>query len=245
MVVQGPALRPDSARSGLGVTPGICRFPTGTGSDCRRVVRHQLGVSGRSLSGVAARRDSHAPPEVFQRAVSELRAVQLRPEVVCEEVPAPQRVAPFSAAVSADVVIDDNELGTGRLVLLYNPEGHEAWQGVFRCVAYVRAEIEAEMVTDPLLGAVAWSWFTESLEAEGALYTAPSGTVTRVASESYGGMAEEPARAEIELRASWTPLDDAIGRHAQAWGRLLCTAAGLPPVPVGVAAIPGRRVKTR
>ena len=208
-------------------------------------MRRLLGVSGRSLSGVAARRDPHAPPEVFQRAVSELRAAQMRPEVVCEEVPAPQRVAPHSAAVSADVVVDDNELATGRLVLLHNPEGHDAWQGTFRCVAYVRAEIEAEMVTDPLLGAVGWTWLTEALEAEGALYTAPSGTVTRVASESFGGMSDEPARAEIEIRASWTPVDDAIGRHAQAWGRLLCTAAGLPHVPVGVAAIPGRRVKSR
>jgi hypothetical protein len=178
---------------------------------------------------------------VFRRAVAELRAARLRPEVICEEVPAPQRVAPFSAAVSADVVIDDHELATGRLVLLYNPDGHESWQGTFRCVAYVRADIEAEMVTDPLLGAVGWSWLIEALEREGAEFTAPSGTVTRVASESFGGMAAEPARAEIEVRASWTPIDDAIGRHAQAWGLLLCTAAGLPPVPAGVVAIPGRR----
>ncbi|WP_020575746.1 DUF3000 domain-containing protein [Actinopolymorpha alba] len=194
---------------------------------------------------MAARRDPNAPPEVFQRAVSELRAAHLRPEIICEEVPAPKRVAPFSAAVSADVVVDDVELATGRLVLLHDPDGHEAWQGTFRCVAFVRAEIEAEMVTDPLLGAVGWSWLTEALDAEEALYTALSGTVTRVASESFGGMADEPARAEIELRASWTPLDEAIGRHTQAWGLLLCTAAGLPPVAAGVAALPGRRVRSR
>ncbi|MEQ4208713.1 DUF3000 domain-containing protein [Actinopolymorpha sp. B17G11] len=194
---------------------------------------------------MAARRESNDPPEVFQRAVSELRSARLRPEVVSEEIPAPQRVAPFSAAVSADVVIDDHELATGRLVLLHDPEGHDAWQGTFRCVAYVRAEIEAEMVTDPLLGAVGWSWLTEALEAEGASFLAPSGTVTRVASESFGGMGEEPARAEIEIRASWTPLDGAIGAHAQAWGLLLCTAAGLPPLPAGVASIPDRRVKNR
>jgi Protein of unknown function (DUF3000) len=66
-----------------------------------------------------------------------------------------------------------------------------------------------------------------------------------VASESFGGMAAEPARAEIELRASWTPLDHAIGRHAQAWGALLCTAAGLPPLTPGVVAIPGRRARGR
>ncbi len=172
-------------------------------------------------------------------------AARYRPEVVCEEVPAPQRVAPYSAAITADVLVDEAELATGRLVLLHDPDGHEAWQGTFRCVAYVRAEIDAEMVTDPLLGTVAWSWLTEALDAQGARYETPSGTVTRVASESFGGMSDEPARAEIELRASWTPVDDAIGAHAQAWGTLLCTAAGLPPMPPGVVAIPHRRVRSR
>jgi hypothetical protein len=154
-------------------------------------------------------------------------------------------VAPYSAAVSADVVVDDVEIATGRLVLLHDPAGHEAWRGTFRLVTYVRADLEPEMVADPLLGAVGWSWLVEALEAEGAEYTAPSGTVTRVASESFGAMADQPTRAEIELRASWTPVDDAIGRHAQAWGQLLCTAAGLPPAQAGVASIPGRRVKSR
>jgi hypothetical protein len=194
---------------------------------------------------VAARTDPNAPPEIFQRALSDIRAAPFRPEVIAEEVPAPQRVAPYSAAISADVVVDDVELATGRLVLLHNPDGHEAWNGTFRCVAYVRAEIEAEMVTDALLGAVGWSWLIEALDTEDAAYTAPSGTVTRVASESFGGMDEEPARAEIEIRASWTPTDDALGRHALAWGRLLCTSAGLPSVPAGVVPIPGRRVRSR
>ncbi|MFC3765962.1 DUF3000 domain-containing protein [Tenggerimyces flavus] len=192
-----------------------------------------------------ARRDADVPPKAFSQAVSALFAARYRPEVVCEEVPAPQRVAPYSAAITADVVIDEAELATGRLVLLHDPDGHEAWQGTFRCVAYVRAEIDAEMVTDPLLGTVAWGWLTEALDAEGASYHAPSGTVTRVASESFGGMSDEPARAEIELRASWTPVDDEIGAHAQAWGTLLCTAAGLPPMPPGVVAIPHRRVRSR
>ena len=41
--------------------------------------------------------------------------------------------------------------------------------------------------------------------AHGADYDAPSGTVTSVSSDSFGGMAVEPPRAEIEIRASWTP----------------------------------------
>ena len=29
--------------------------------------------------------------------------------------------------------------------------------------------------------------------------------------------------------------------HVEAWGELLCTASGLPPVPDGVAPLPSRR----
>jgi hypothetical protein len=53
-------------------------------------------------------------------------------------------------------------------------------------------------------------------------------------------MSDEPASAEIEIRASWTPTGD-LTEHVEAWGELLCTIAGLPPVPSGVVALPVRR----
>jgi hypothetical protein len=53
-------------------------------------------------------------------------------------------------------------------------------------------------------------------------------------------MADEEATAQLEIRASWTPLGD-LTPHVEAWGELLCTAAGLPPVPEGVASMPSRR----
>jgi hypothetical protein len=189
------------------------------------------------------------PPE-FREAVESMHAARLRPEVFCEEMPAPQRIAPYAAALSADVTIDDTDLGTGRIILLHDPSGNDAWDGTYRCVAYARAEIDLELITDPLLAAVGWSWLTEALDAHGASYLAASGTVTRVATDSFGGMADEGGSAQIEVRASWTPclppktepgtaLD--IGAHVEAWGELLCTAAGLPPVPEGVTAMPSRR----
>ena len=174
-----------------------------------------------------------------------MQAARLRPEVLCEEMPAPQRIAPYASALSADVTVDGVDVGTGRIILLHEPAGNEAWEGTFRCVAYARAELDLELVTDPLLGAVGWSWLTEALDAHGAAYTAASGTVTRVATESFGGMADESGTAQIEVRASWTPLATdgslAIAAHVEAWGELLCTAVGLPPVPEGVTAIPSRR----
>src|SRR6186997_3064612 len=182
--------------------------------------------------------DAPATPPEFRDAVAGMRAARLRPEVLCEEMPAPQRIAPFASALSADVTVDGEDVGSGRVVVLHDPAGNEAWSGTFRCVAYARAEIDPELVNDPLLAEVGWSWLTEALDAHGAHYTAPSGTVTKVASESFGSMADEEATAQLEIRASWTPVGDPagglpldLGPHAEAWGELLCTAAGLPPVP--------------
>ena len=190
--------------------------------------------------------DASAFPEEFRIAVAQLHAARLRPEVFCEEMPAPQRIAPYASALSADVTVDGDDVGTGRIVLLHDPQGNDAWEGSFRCVAYARAEIDPEMANDPLLAEVGWTWLTEALAAHGASYVAPSGTVTKVASESFGSMADEDATAQLEIRASWTPVGPTgqpldLGPHAEAWGELLCTAAGLPPVPEGVSPLPSRR----
>jgi hypothetical protein len=192
--------------------------------------------------------DASAFPEAFRVAVAQLHTARLRPEVLCEEMPAPQRIAPFASALSADVTVDGDDVGTGRIVLLHDPAGNDAWEGTFRCVAYARAEIDPEMANDPVLAEVGWSWLSEALAAHGATYVAPSGTVTKVSSESFGGMSDENATAQLEIRASFTPVRDPagdglldLGPHVEAWGELLCTASGLPPVPEGVAPLPSRR----
>jgi hypothetical protein len=201
---------------------------------------------------------SVAEPPAFVAAVATMREARLRPEIHCEEMPAPQRIAPYAAALSADVTVDSVDVGTGRIILLHDPAGNEAWDGVFRCVAYARAEIDVEMITDPMLADVGWTWLTDALRAHGASYHSASGTVTRVATENFGGMADDSASAQLEIRASWTPVSPldgpagagAVGAasadldlapHVEAWGELLCTAVGLPPVPDGVSVIPSRR----
>ncbi|MGS7457765.1 DUF3000 family protein, partial [Mycobacterium tuberculosis] len=63
-------------------------------------------------------------PREFTQAVDSLRAAAFRPEVFCEEMPAPQRIAPFATALSADVTVDDEEVATGRLVVLHDPAGN-------------------------------------------------------------------------------------------------------------------------
>lgn len=183
---------------------------------------------------------SSLEPVEFRRALEAIRSARVRGAVSLDETPGPARLASFTAAFLADVVVDGEELATGRLVLLHEPGGHDAWQGTFRLVTYVRAALEPEMVADPMLPSVGWAWLIESLDAHRAEYAAPSGTVTRVASECFGSMAEEPQSAEIEVRASWTALDESLGPHVEAWSELLCKTAGLPPLPEGVAALAPR-----
>lgn len=193
---------------------------------------------------MAAKTDAVPAPEVFRRAVEDLMSASWRAELEVEEIPAPQRIAPFSAAISADVLVAGREVGSGRLVLLHDPTGNAAWSGTFRCVTFSRSEVEPEMITDPLLAEVGWSWLMDALATHQAGYDAASGTVTAVSSQSFGGMAEDPPRAEVEVRASWTPhLEEGSGlaAHLGAWAELLCTTAGLPPLPIGVVAMPARR----
>lgn len=186
-------------------------------------------------------RMSDDAPEGFLDVVAQLRSARLRPEVALEEVPAPQRIAPFALALSADVVSEDDEdLATGRFVLLHDPSGPEPWEGTYRVVSFIRAALESEMATDPLIGQVGWTWLEESLAAAGADHAAAGGTITRVISESFGALSGQAPTVDIELRASWTPINEAV-IHLTAWSELLCTVGGLPPLAPGVTALPRRR----
>ncbi|KGN33271.1 hypothetical protein N802_14600 [Knoellia sinensis KCTC 19936] len=193
-------------------------------------------MATRSLPG----RES---PE-FTEALEALRHVRLRPEVRITEVPAPQRIAPYAVALTADVLGsagDDEELASGRFVLLHDPSAPEPWEGEWRAVTFARAELEPELAADPLLGEVGWSWLVDALAQRGVNATAEAGTVTRVVSQSFAGLADRPASVEMEVRASWTPIGPDAGAHLLAWSDLLCTIAGLPPLPEGVVALPGPR----
>lgn len=183
----------------------------------------------------------HQLPADFQLALASLRKVRSRSELKLAEVPAPARLAPFGVALGAEVMVDGDELATGRFILLHDPQGQELWGGTFRIVTYIRAQLEADIGNDSLLGNVAWAWLIEALEEQGANYTNAGGTATRILSESYGALAARPDAIDIELRASWTPEETSISSHLQAWANIVGTFAGLPPVPEGVTLLPRRR----
>lgn len=173
-------------------------------------------------------------PAAFAEAVASLRGARVRPEVRLTEIPAPQRIAPHSLALSAEVGDLDGEVASGRFVLLHDPAGHDAWQGTMRVVTYARASLEPEFAAEPMLSEVGWAWLTDSLAGAGADPIELGGTVTRVLSECHGALADREPTVEIEVRASWTAPDAQIGPHLLGWSGLLCTVGGLPPIPEGV-----------
>ncbi|WP_106847881.1 DUF3000 domain-containing protein [Blastococcus sp. Marseille-P5729] len=180
-----------------------------------------------------------AVPEEFREAVASLSSVTARPEVTLEPIRAPQRLAPYSYALGAEVFIDpDSDVAeaTGRLVLLHDPDGHEAWDGTLRLVSYLSASIEPEMATDPALSDAAWSWLTEALEQAGAHYAALGGTVTKTSSQRYGDLSGPAATNDLEMRASWTAQTTDLSGHLAAWVDLLASAAGAPPPGVSLIA---------
>ena len=184
-------------------------------------------------------------PAEFQRALDSVRRAQARPELAVSEIAAPGNLAPFAIALSADVTPSrhgaDSELGTGRFILLHDPAEPEAWGGAFRIVCFAQAPLETEIGLDPFLADVAWSWLVDALDARSAKYANASGTATKIISTGFGELAAQGDGAQIELRASWTPLEDDISSHVEGWGELLCMLAGLPPTTEGVTLLSSRR----
>lgn len=173
-----------------------------------------------------------------------LRASRFRDDFVVREIPAPASLAPEAVAFAGDVRPGDDGLdsgyGTGRFVLLHDPDEPEQWGGAWRIVCFAQAPLETEIGTDPLLAEVAWSWLVDALTTRRAEFHAASGTATKTLSRGFGSLADEGDGAQIELRASWTPAGD-LSAHLDAWAELVCMLAGLPPGSEGIAVFGAHR----
>jgi hypothetical protein len=185
------------------------------------------GDSGRVPGG-------EQPPAAFQAALDALARVKARPEIVLEHIPAPQRLAPWAHAIGAHVTEpagedDEIEIASARFIVLFDPDGHESWSGTTRCVGYLSAATDEQLVDDTMFSEVAWSWLTDALGEAGAAHHAVGGTVTRTASTRFGDLAGPEHSVDVEIRASWTAEDSALDRHLLAWLEVLGNAAGLPP----------------
>lgn len=184
-------------------------------------------------------------PEEFRNAAERILASYLRPELAVEQIPAPTSLAPHALALAA-TLDQTSEFrayptpSTGRFILLFDPMSADEWGAPFRIVAYGQAPLELEIGLDQFIADVSWSWLLDALETRHAAFTQISGTATKTLSTGYGGLAEHGSGAGLELRASWTPLGNDFGAHAEAWSQLLCLLAGLPH-ETGTASLDQRR----
>ena len=223
-------------------------------------VRHQLHHSGavtaagwsrlgapptmknlRSLpSDVVTKPGSSAEPAPFRSAIEAMHRAVVHPSIEIGPIRPPQRLAPFSYAIGAEVAHPDgDDVGEqsdgdafGRLILLYDPDGDEAWNGTMRLVAYIQADVDETLASDPLLPEVGWSWLVDALESRAEPFTPLGGTVTSTSSVRYGDIAGPPKAHQLELRASWTAGSVELASHVEAFCEVLAYAAGLPPAGI-------------
>lgn len=186
-------------------------------------------------------------PEYFEEAVRSMSEAKVRSGISIADIRPPRNLAPLSHAIGLEVIRDDEDDQAmpseysqptpdaagdafGRLILLHDPEGEEAWRGKkMRLVAYIQADMDASVASDPLLPDVAWDWLTEELDAPGCDYIDLGGTVTSTASVRYGEIGGPPRAFQLEMRASWTATGSDLSAHVKAFAQVLSNVAGLPP----------------
>ena len=174
---------------------------------------------------------SGVAPE-FAIALRSILDCDVRNELDVKEIDAPANLARHAVAFSCDVrpdsVHEKIDLGTGRLVLLWDDEPQKAWGSRFRVIAFAKSPLETEIGADEYSSGLAWSWLVAALDANEASYSAEAGTTTRVISTGFGALSNQAQHAELELRASWSPMDTNIAAHMHAWQSLICMMSGLP-----------------
>ena len=184
-------------------------------------------------------------PAPFGAAAESVRRAVARPELELAEITAPAGLAPYAMAFAGDVRPQrhgiDSVLGTGRFVLLYDPEEPEAWGGCFRVICFAQAPLETDIGVDPFVADVAWSWLIDALELRRVDYHSASGTATTVLSTGFGELSGQSDGAQLEIRASWTPADLDFASHLEGWSDLVCQLAGLPPTADAVSLLPDIR----
>ncbi len=153
-----------------------------------------------------------------------------------QRIDAPQGLAPNAIAFSGDVTAGAgrHDKGTGRLIFLDDPTEPEGWGGRTRAILFAQSPIEPQLGGNEELAIVAWSWLTDSLTESGAGYSHPAATVTRVVSQGFGELAQQGRGSQLEVRASWSPVDSDVRPHAEAWARFVLHVSGFDVQPDGV-----------
>ena len=199
-------------------------------------------------------RDDAAASARFGAVATALARIETRPEISVRAAPGPAKLAPHALALTAEVQVAGRQIADGRLVILHDPAGQEAWNGTWRVVMFASADLDEEMAGDPVLNEIGWSWLQEALGERDLAVGVFGGTVTRTESASFGVLDDRGPAGELAIRASWTPVVDAphpsladpttaaiIVEHVLAWLSLLELVTSLEPAPEGIVRLDRRR----
>jgi hypothetical protein len=166
----------------------------------------------------------------FVSMLEGLKRVESRPEITLSQIPSPQGIAQEAIAIAAEVNHETaTDHGVSRLVFCRDTSNPEGWNSEFRIIGYAKSPIELEMAKDDYLSALPWEWLKDSLKQAGANFAHDAGTTTTVLSTGHGSLIAQPQHAELEIRASWAPMDFDLTSHLEGWIELLALISGLPP----------------
>ena len=168
-----------------------------------------------------------------------MHAAAVHPQIEIGPIRPPQRLAPFSYAIGAEVRHPETAESSpssegdafGRLILLHDPEGDEAWDGTMRLVAYIQADLDPSVAATRCCprwrgagSSMRWRRGRARHRARRHRHRDQFGAVRRH---------RRPPRAhQLELRASWTATTPELAAHVEAFCEVLAYAAGLPPAGV-------------
>lgn len=184
----------------------------------------------------------NATSSFFESLIQSARAAEVPQEVSVHEIDAPSGLAPNAIAFAADVIAGSSHLdrGTGRLIILDDPDEPAAWGGRTRAIVFAQSPLEVDLGSDELYSAATWGMLLDELNDSSAHFVHAAGTVTRVISTGFGELEPQGRGTQVEVRASWSPTSWDARTHVEAWARFVSRLAGFPPQPDGVTNIAAR-----
>lgn len=172
-------------------------------------------------------------PAEFKNAAAGLESALFRNELRSEQIHSPEGISKDSLAFATEVpnkASENKDRGVGRLVFIYDKKQNETWGGNMRIIAYGKSPLtEAERGVHDDDSHWYWGMLIRALHNHGAKFINEAGTVTTIKSKGMGSIAEDTENTEIEIRASWTPVDGDFAPHFAAWQDLIAGMAGFSP----------------
>jgi len=168
--------------------------------------------------------------DAFKSMLEGINRITPREEILLTQIPSPKGIAPEAVAISAEIAHETaSDHGVSRLVFCRDPQMPEGWHSEFRIIGYAKSPIELEMAKDDYTSSMPWEWLRDSLKAAGAQFGHEAGTTTTVISTGHGSLVSQPQHGELEIRASWAPMDFDLSAHLKGWIELVALISGLPP----------------